>query len=53
MKSPHKMRSAPKWWYMMHKLYQHIVQNIFRITADGDKRITADGDSRITADSDY
>lgn len=47
------MRSAPKWWFMMHKLYQHIVQNIFRITANGHDRITANGHTRITANSDY
>jgi hypothetical protein len=32
---------------------QHVYQNIFRITANGDNRITANGDTRITASSDY
>jgi len=37
----------------MHRHFQHVYQNIFRITAAGDDRITAAGDTRITADSDY
>jgi len=39
--------------YIINRHAQHIYQNIFRITADGDDRITTDGDIRITADSDY
>jgi hypothetical protein len=42
-----------KVWVWFHHHHQHIYQNIFRITAEGDDRITAEGDTRITADSDY
>lgn len=47
------LSSAAKLWIWFHRHHQHIIQNIFRITAAGDKRITADGEDRITADSDY
>ena len=47
------VQTANRWWRYHHRRIQHIYQNIFRITADGNDRITAGGDTRITADSDY
>jgi hypothetical protein len=47
------MQVAKKFFFLISCKAQHIYQNIFRITADGDARITANGDTRITADSDY
>lgn len=45
--------TACRYYEMMGKTFQHVYQNLFRITADGDDRITADGITRITANSDY
>lgn len=47
------MRTPQKAFRMIMQHFQHVLQNIYRITAAGDDRITADGDPRITADSDY
>lgn len=36
---------------MLH--FQHVYQNFFRITDNGDNRMTDDGNTRITDNSDY
>lgn len=47
------MRTPLKAFKMMMHSFQHIFQNIVRITDAGDNRITDNGDTRITDDSDY
>ena len=47
------MNTPLKAYRLLFIHFQHVYQNIFRITAVGDDRITADGNTRITADSDY
>lgn len=47
------LKTPKKYFRMLLTPFQHVFQNFFRITADGDNRITADGDVRITANSDY
>jgi len=46
------MRSPLKYYEMIAKAFQHIYQNIFKITESGDNKITEDGDTKITEDSD-
>jgi hypothetical protein len=53
MKSKKLLKTSLKYFRMLATPFQHIFQNFFRITAEGDNRITAEGDTRITADSDY
>lgn len=47
------LTNAKKFFMHLKGRVQHVYQNFFRITADGNDRITADGNVRITADSDY
>lgn len=42
-----------KFIVYMANQFQHVVQELIRITAAGDDRITSNGDDRITADSEY
>ena len=53
MKSKKLLKTPLKYFRMLATPFQHIFQNFFRITAEGDNRITAEGDTRITANSDY
>jgi hypothetical protein len=47
------MRTTLKAYKMILQAFQHLYQNVFRITDAGDNRITDGGDTRITDDSDY
>ena len=47
------MNSMAKFFMMITHLAQHIYQNIFKETEDGNNKITEDGKQKITEDSDY
>jgi len=47
------MKAAHKFFMLISQKFEHIFENIFRITDAGDKRITDDGNNRITDSSDY
>ena len=47
------MTNPKKFFMHLKNRTKHVIQIIFRITAEGDERITAEGDARITANSDY
>jgi len=46
MKTPHK-------FMLVNRLYQHVIQVLFKETEDGNNKITEDGDNKITENSDY
>lgn len=48
-----RLANAKKFFMHLKGRVQHVYQNFFRITTDGNGRITADGNVRITAKSDY
>lgn len=51
-----KLKFTPipqRWWVGFHRRFQHVIQNIFRLTSNGRRRITSNGIERITSNSDY
>lgn len=47
------LTNAQKVINHLHGRVQHIIQNIFRITSNGNERITSNGNQRITSNSSY